>query len=83
MIVSSLILTVSAYSDENFINGDVNLDGLVNTGDAVLVLRHVAELITLNGQAALNADVNQDGNINTGDAVKILRHVAGLELIED
>ena len=63
--------------------GDVNLDGLVNTGDAVLVLRHVAELITLNGQAALNADVNQDGNINTGDAVKILRHVAGLELIED
>ena len=63
--------------------GDVNLDDLVNTGDAVLVLRHVAELITLNGQAALNADVNQDGNINTGDAVKILRHVAGLELIED
>lgn len=61
--------------------GDANLDNQINTGDAVLILRHVAGLTVLSGQAAVNADANRDGGINTGDAVKVLRHVAGLEVI--
>ena len=46
-----------------------------------MILRHVAGLTVLSGQAAVNADANRDGGINTGDAVKVLRHVAGLEVI--
>jgi len=56
--------------------GDANLDGKVNTGDATMILRHAAEIITLEGQGLVNADVNKDGKVNTGDATMVLRIVA-------
>lgn len=58
--------------------GDANEDGTVNTGDATMVLRHAAGIVTLDGQAYLNADINQDGTVNTGDATYILKVSAGM-----
>lgn len=58
--------------------GDANLDGMVDAGDAVLVLRHDAKLTTLTGQGLANADANRDGIVDAGDAVLILRFDAGL-----
>ena len=77
----SFVLTTEGLGGGAGMLGDVNLDGNINTGDAVMILRHVAQLSTLEGEALANADVNGDGNVNTGDAVKVLRHVAGLETI--
>jgi uncharacterized protein YjdB len=54
--------------------GDVNNDGVINTGDAVIVLKGTISN-TLNEQQKLAADFNQDGKLNTGDAVAILKYI--------
>lgn len=58
--------------------GDVNLDGAVNTGDAVMLLRYAAELITLHEDQLALSDTNDDGRINVGDVVMILRYTVGI-----
>lgn len=61
------------------ISGDIDGNGIVTAGDATLVLKHAADLITLEGDALNNADVNGDGIINAKDATAILKIAAGLE----
>lgn len=58
--------------------GDANGDGVVNTGDAVVILQYVAELVELTPDQLLAGDANRDGVVNTGDAVSILQYVAEL-----
>ena len=63
----------------DYLLGDANLDGKVNTGDATLVLKHSAGMTTISEEkACIQADVNQDGKINTGDATYILKIAAGM-----
>ncbi|MSS73107.1 MAG: choice-of-anchor D domain-containing protein [Candidatus Latescibacteria bacterium] len=58
--------------------GDVNGDKVCDSGDAILVLRHDAGLITLNASQKDLGDVNGDGVTDAGDAILILRKDAGL-----
>ena len=58
--------------------GDLNNDGDVDAGDALLILRSSVGLIKLSEAQAYVADVNGDGDIDAGDAVMILRYDAGL-----
>ena len=58
--------------------GDVNSDGEINSLDAAQVLRHDAQLITLNDTALAAADVNGDGTVNSLDAAQILKFDAQL-----
>lgn len=58
--------------------GDVNDNGKIQANDALLVLRHVAKLVTLDETAQLAADVNGNGKIQANDALLILRYVAKL-----
>ena len=58
--------------------GDLNNDGGIDAGDALLVLRAAVGLIKLSDAQAAVADVNGDGEIDAGDAVLILRYDAGL-----
>ena len=58
--------------------GDANADGVINAGDAVLVLRHCVGLVEIEGTTLQLADINDDGEINIGDAVAILRRTVGL-----
>lgn len=58
--------------------GDVNLDGEVAITDATLVQRHVAKIVTLQGDALKAADVNKDGQVAITDATMIQRFVAKL-----
>lgn len=58
--------------------GDVNDNGKIQANDAMLVLRHVAKLVTLDETAQLAADVNGNGKIQANDAMLILRYVAKL-----
>ncbi|NLB60850.1 MAG: leucine-rich repeat protein, partial [Clostridiales bacterium] len=55
-----------------YILGDANCDNLVNTGDAVLILKHAAGMMSLQGNSFYAADFNLDGKVNTGDATLIL-----------
>ena len=61
-----------------FTLGDVNEDGKVNVLDAVMVLRHDANIIKLDDSQLKAADVNEDGKVGVLDAVMILRYEAGI-----
>jgi hypothetical protein len=63
---------------DGVIFGDVNGDGVVNTADAMMILRYVAELVELDAKQLKAADVNGDGSVTTADAMLILRYVAEL-----
>ena len=58
--------------------GDVNNSGSVDVGDALLVLKHAADLEKLTGSNLLAADVNNSGTADVGDAMKILQFAADL-----
>lgn len=58
--------------------GDVNGDGNVTAADATLVLKHVVNLVMLEGEDYQNADVDGDGYITAKDATAILKIVVGL-----
>ena len=58
--------------------GDINGDGYVDAGDALLALRCAVDDYTLSAEQALVGDVTRDGSVNAGDAVLILRYDAGL-----
>ena len=48
--------------------GDVNLNGIIDENDYLLVENHNSSVGQLTGQALLNADVNTDGNVDLVDA---------------
>lgn len=58
--------------------GDVNMDDLVNTGDAALTLRYAVGLVTLTEEQMALANMNGDDRVDTGDAAAILRFAVGL-----
>lgn len=79
LFVSSLILTVSAYSDEDFINGDVNLDGRISIADATEIQKKLADTVVFTEQQKKLADFNLDGEINIIDVTKIQKVIGKLE----
>lgn len=61
--------------------GDINNDGSVDSTDALLVLKHAADLdgCTLTGSYFSAADVNKDANVDSTDALLILKRAADIE----
>ena len=60
----------------HYLSGDVNFDGVVNEGDAMLVLRHDAKLTTLSELQCKIGDVNTDAAVDFVDAAHILRYAS-------
>ena len=58
--------------------GDVDMDGDVDTADALLALRYVLELESLNEDQLAQAEVDGDGEVTIVDALLILRVALGL-----
>ena len=58
--------------------GDLDGDGEVTSGDAILALRIAADILQPSDSQRLVADVDGDGGITSGDAILILRKAAGL-----
>ena len=76
---SQYIITDTPLETESDLTvGDVNNDGKVNVLDAVMVLRHDANIIKLDDSQLKAADVNNDGKVDVLDAVMILRYEAGI-----
>ena len=66
---------------QSITKGDVNNDGTVDSGDAILILRYSVGLTTLTDsqKAAGNCTGKPSNNdIDSGDAIKILRYSVGL-----
>jgi hypothetical protein len=67
--------------DEPYISGDVNNDGVVNSMDALEILKYELGLpnaITDNPRALAAADVNNDGVVDSLDALEILKIELGI-----
>ena len=69
-------MSVSARFEEDLvvIEGDVNLDGVVNSSDIVAIYNAIAGEGPTEG-----ADVNGDGTINSADAVATYNIISGVE----
>lgn len=62
----------------NYLYGDVNQDGKIDSTDSSLVLDYFNGNATLTDNQRALADVNQDGNINSRDSKEILNYINGI-----
>lgn len=61
--------------------GDINLDHVTNTGDAVYLLKSCVSILALSERQIMYADVNNDREINTGDVIAILNYCMDISRI--
>ena len=61
-----------------YASGDATGDGTVSALDAAFVLRHVAEVIQLEGVGETASDVSGDQSLSAYDASLILQYITGL-----
>lgn len=64
--------------EKEYLMGDVDLNGVVDTRDAAKLLRYAAELESLTKEQLKVADVTYDGEEDTRDAGRILKYAAEL-----
>jgi len=55
------------------ISGDVNLDGVVNLADAILLMQYLSGNTELSSKQLRAADVSKDGIVNVGDTILIMQ----------
>ena len=60
------------------LRGDVTMDGKVDVGDAIVILRRIVGLVQLSEIQKSAADMNEDGKIDVSDAILLLRCIVGL-----
>ncbi|MBQ1818422.1 MAG: dockerin type I repeat-containing protein [Clostridia bacterium] len=63
---------------EYILIGDTDLNGTVNSADALLAQRYALHLNTLNDRQIFAGDVSRDGTLNSADALTILRYSMGV-----
>lgn len=65
---------------DEFMLGDVNMDGYVNINDVTAIQRNLAELEDFNELQELAADANRDGVLDISDATTIQMFLAEYEI---
>ncbi|MBQ3938186.1 MAG: S8 family serine peptidase [Clostridia bacterium] len=63
---------------DSFLRGDCDLNGIVDTGDALLALRCSLGLASISELGLLAGDVDGNGEVNSLDVLMIMRYVLGL-----
>lgn len=61
--------------------GDPTGNGIINSEDAIAILKHSAEIELLTGDAFTAADVVKNNIVNSEDAIAVLKHAAEIEFI--
>ncbi|SEL15971.1 leucine-rich repeat protein [Ruminococcus albus] len=80
--VASITLTIAEKSTlVDFMLGDVNGDGKINTTDVTKAAAHAKGKKLLDAASFQRADVNKDGKVNSTDVTKIAAHVKGKKLL--
>ena len=79
------VCSVCAFAvkdEKEYLTGDADGNGKVETADALLALRAAAGIESLSSDAVIRADVNEDGSVTLYDARQILRGSLGLVKLE-
>lgn len=75
-------VTVDGATYTIVVYGDANGDGVINTGDAIVVKKYAAELTELTDVQKVALELNGDEKINTGDAIRIQQVAVGNMAVE-
>ncbi len=75
--------TVKLYVGGGCTEGDVNADGVINSADALLILRNTVGLVKFSEDEINAANINKDGTINSLDALIVLQITTGISSIWD
>jgi hypothetical protein len=59
--------------------GDANGNGVLDVGDATLVMRMLGQQDTVRSWDVTQNDLNQNGQLDSGDVIKIMRVAAGID----
>ena len=59
-------------TEDECLGGDINLDGVINAQDGVLVINHILGDVLLNEEEQARADLFADGNIDVKDVVALV-----------
>ena len=62
----------------NVVLGDVNGDGVVNSGDLFRLRQYLLNMVNLQNAYWIAADANSDQNVNSGDLFRIRQHLLGI-----
>ena len=63
------------YFPQNFNQGDVNLDSLINVLDVVYLMNYILNIIEFNEDQIMVADINNDNIINVIDIVLLVEEI--------
>ncbi len=73
---SEALVVITSANAQDYLRGDVDANGKLQTADAVLSLMHALEFIYLKNDAVRDAaDFNNDGKVSTSDARYILQAI--------
>ncbi|MGN0442084.1 MAG: CAP domain-containing protein [Acutalibacteraceae bacterium] len=78
IIISVGSMTIVSATDNNRLTGDINNDGTVSVIDAVLMQKHLSDILTLDENTLSCADVDGSGSINFLDAILIQKYSLSL-----
>ena len=70
------------HEEQSFLLGDVDINGAVESVDALLALRCALGIIELSDEQFLRADVDRNGAVESMDALMILRAALGIAALE-
>ncbi|MBQ9557246.1 MAG: dockerin type I repeat-containing protein, partial [Clostridia bacterium] len=76
---ASCTVVASGFGFYSPMKGDLDKDGEISVGDALIALRIAARLQAATDEDVLIGDVDGDDEISVGDALKILRVAAKLD----
>ena len=57
--------------------GDVNMDGIVDNRDVIMIARYIVKLLDFNDRQIEIADFNMDGKVSNSDLVLVCRYIVG------
>lgn len=66
-----------AFGGPGFNSGDVNMDGVININDILLMLNHILNVYPISGYGLVLADMNNDETVNVFDIIHIVNIIMG------